>query len=265
MEKVTLEQVEFISNDVKEKITKGETSLSVFSPLESAVNKLAIQLTEEIKIPEVSEATDNNLKELKGYRTGIRKVLKFVEESRKQVTRKLDEVKKGFIVKEKEMTNGLSELEASLKTFLEEKTEYDEKEFIKSLVPERKEKIDLVKLVFSEEELLSKPDVFNTLYQERVEEKIRKEKEYEERLQREKEIAEQARINGIEEAERKAKEEEERKKQLEVEEANKKAQEKAKLMSDENYNRFKKENNFNQETDIFVGKKLYRFVAEFED
>lgn len=262
-----LENIEIISNEVKQKIESGENNLIVFSPLEEAVRNLSFELSENLNIKEVSEISEEDLKEYKQIRTGVNKVLGFVKDRRLEITRSLDALKSTFTDKEKDIVKELSEIGDSLKSIIDEKKEFDEKEAIKLLVPERKEKIELAELEFTEEELLSSEDVFNALYSERLESKLFKEKQAKEQAEREKEIAEQAKKDAIEQKEREEKIAKEKQEREELEAKEKAIKEKQKLEEDTKYQSFLKENNFNNTTDRIVEKdgvvRIYRLVAEF--
>jgi hypothetical protein len=55
-----LEKFEVISNQVAIKIKNGETELTVFSPLELAVNGLVTELKNKLVIKEVSDITEED-------------------------------------------------------------------------------------------------------------------------------------------------------------------------------------------------------------
>ena len=185
-------KIEVISNDVKSKIQKGDTDLKVFSPLELAVNEIVSELNKTIIIKEMSEITEDDMTLYKKNRTGINKVLGFVKDRRMDITRSLDSLKTTFSDKEKEIVKELSLIGENLKEVLDNKKIYDEEEAIKLLVPERKNKVELAGLTFSEEEMLSTVDVFNALYSERMEAKLLKEKSDRETKEREEQIKKDA-------------------------------------------------------------------------
>ena len=187
-----LEKFEVISNQVAIKIKNGETELTVFSPLELAVNGLVTELKNKLVIKEVSDITEEDNEKYKKTRTGINKALGFVKERRLEITRSLDTLKGTFTQREKDIVKELSEYGDNLKEVLDNKKIYDEEEAIKLLVPERKNKVELAGLTFSEEEMLSTVDVFNALYSERMEAKLLKEKSDRETKEREEQIKKDA-------------------------------------------------------------------------
>jgi len=187
-----LEKFEVISNQVAIKIKNGETELTVFSPLELAVNGLVTELKNKLVIKEVSDITEEDNEKYKKTRTGINKALGFVKERRLEITRSLDTLKGTFTQREKDIVKELSEYGDKLKEVLDNKKIYDEEEAIKLLLPERRIKVDLAELTFSEEEMLSTVDVFNALYSERMEAKLLKEKSEKETKEREEQIVKDA-------------------------------------------------------------------------
>jgi hypothetical protein len=185
---------------------------------------------------------------------------------------------KTVLTKEKEFVSILEPLELELKDVLAEMKNVEIMEARKELLQMKKDQLCLLDKVSetSDEFILSLDDVawveyFNTKTSENkaIKEKELQDAEFEaNREEREKKIAEQARLEGIDEADRVAKEEANKKANDELF-AKKKAEAELKAkQSDAKYQEFLKSIDFDSVTDREVVKdgvtKVYRLIAVYE-
>ena len=185
---------------------------------------------------------------------------------------------KAVLVDEKEYVGIIEPLELELKEIIVQMEHEEIMEVRKELLQMKLDQLDLLEKVEnpSDEFILSLDDsAWVEYFSEKVNENttlLAKEEEdkiaEENREEREKEIAEQARLDGIAEAEKKAKDAEVKKANDDLF-AKKQAEAAAKAKeSDEKYQEFLESIDFNPETDRAVEKdgvtRVYRLVAEYE-
>lgn len=219
------QEIEIIEKKVSTEVEKGNTELKIFDPFTDGVESIDNYLTEEFSIIRnylaendkkeiiLNDLTDQDLKNIRKARSGIRKVAGIIKDSRLSITRKLDDVKKTFISKENEIAKKLNIWDNEMKIFLDDKKRFEELKIVKELLPTWKEKLKKISIEKTDDELLE----FNEKsFQEYILEETEK---YLDKVEKERQEKER-----IAEIERKAKEEAERR----IKEAEEKAKEKIK-------------------------------------